>query len=88
MRSALTELLPEGAGSIEDAAEKSGLSGRTLQRKLAEKKAAFQKQLNSTREILAIHYMQSTNMSTHDMAYLPGHAELNSFLQAFKVWIG
>ncbi|MGN1023280.1 MAG: AraC family transcriptional regulator ligand-binding domain-containing protein [Lachnospiraceae bacterium] len=88
VRSALTELLPGGAGTIEDVAEKLGLSRRTLQRKLAEENTTFQKQLNSTREILAIHYIRNTDMSTNDMAYLLGYAELNSFLRAFAVWTG
>ncbi|MGI5933051.1 MAG: helix-turn-helix domain-containing protein [Eubacterium sp.] len=88
VRSALTELLPGGAGTIEDAAEKLGLSRRTLQRKLSEEKTTFQKQLNSTREILAIHYIRNTDMTTNDMAYLLGYAELNSFLRAFTVWTG
>jgi AraC-like DNA-binding protein len=88
VRSALTELLPGGEGTIEDVAEKLGLSRRTLQRKLAEEKTTFQKQLNSTREILAIHYIRNTNMTTNDMAYLLGYAELNSFLRAFTVWTG
>ena len=88
VRSALTELLPGGAGTIDDVAEKLGLTRRTLQRKLAEEKTTFQKQLNSTREILAIHYIRNTNMSTNDMAYLLGYAELNSFLRAFIVWTG
>lgn len=88
VRSALTELLPGGAGSIEDVAEKLGLSRRTLQRKLSEEKTTFQKQLNSTREILAIHYIRNTDMTTNDMAYLLGYAELNSFLRAFTVWTG
>ena len=88
VRSALTELLPGGAGTIEDVAEKLGLSRRTLQRKLSEEKTTFQKQLNSTREILAIHYIRNTDMSTNDMAYLLGYAELNSFLRAFTVWTG
>ncbi len=41
VRSALTELLPGGAGTVEDVAEKLGLSRRTLQRKLAEEKTTF-----------------------------------------------
>lgn len=88
VRSALTELLPEGAGTIEDVAEKLGLSRRTLQRKLSEENTTFQKQLNSTREILEIHYIRNTDMTTNDMAYLLGYAELNSFLRAFTVWTG
>lgn len=88
VRSALTELLPGGAGTIEDVAKKLGLSRRTLQRKLSQENTTFQKHLNNTREILAIHYIRNTDMTTNDMAYLLGYAELNSFLRAFSVWTG
>ncbi|MGN1388599.1 MAG: helix-turn-helix domain-containing protein [Bulleidia sp.] len=88
VRSALTELLPGGAGTIEDTAQKLGLSRRTLQRKLAEENTTFQKQLNSTREILAMHYIRNTDMTANDIAFLLGYAELNSFLRAFAVWTG
>lgn len=88
VRSALTELLPGGNFSINDAAKKLGLSTRTLQRKLAEEGTSFQKQLNSTREVLALHYLDNTDMSTSDIAYLLGYAELNSFLRAFTGWTG
>ena len=88
VRSALTELLPGGEGTSEDVAEKLGLSKRSLQRKLAEENTTFRKQLNNTREILAIHYISNTDMTTNDMAYLLGYAELNSFLRAFTVWTG
>lgn len=88
VRSALAELLPGGAGTIEDVAEKLGLSRRTLQRKLADEHTTFQKQLNSIRETLAIHYIRNTDMTANDMAYLLGYAELNSFLRAFRVWTG
>ena len=88
VRSALTELLPGGMASIDDVAEKLGLSRRTLQRKLAEENTTFLKQLNSTREALALHYINNTDMSANDIAYLLGYAELNSFLRAFTVWTG
>lgn len=68
--------------------EKLGLSKRTLQRKLSEENTSFQKQLNNTREILAIHYINNTDMSTNDIAYLLGYSELNSFLRAFRIWTG
>lgn len=88
VRSALTELLPGGACGIEDVAERLGLSRRTLQRKLSEENTSFQKQLNSTREMLAIHYIRNTEMTTNDIAYLLGYQELNSFLRAFAIWTG
>ncbi|WP_295360741.1 helix-turn-helix domain-containing protein [uncultured Pseudoramibacter sp.] len=65
-----------------------GFSKRTLQRKLAEEHTTFQKQLNSTRETLALHYVKNTDMPAHDIAYLLGYAEVNSFLRAFSVWTG
>lgn len=88
VRSALTELLPGGAYAIEDVAAKIGMSKRTLQRKLSEENTTFQKQLNNTREVLAIHYIRNTDMTTNDIAYLLGYQELNSFLRAFTAWTG
>lgn len=79
---------PGGLCGIEDVASKLGLSKRTLQRILKEENTTFQKQLNSTRETLAIHYIRNTDMTTNDIAYLLGYAELNSFLRAFTIWTG
>jgi len=88
VRSALTELLPGGAGTIDDVATKFRISKRTLQRKLMEENTSFQKQLNATREILAKHYIKNTDMTSDDIAFLLGYQELNSFLRAFSVWTG
>ena len=87
VRSALSEMLPGGMCSIEDVAAKLGLSRRTLQRKLSEENTTFQKQLNSVRETLAIHYIRNTQMTTNDIAFLLGYQEINSFLRAFTVWM-
>lgn len=88
VRSALTELLPGGLFGIDDVAEKLGMSRRTLQRKLTEEKTTFQKQLNCIREEMALHYIENTDMSTADIAYLLGYSEVNSFLRAFAAWTG
>lgn len=87
VRSALMELLP-GGSSIEDVANKLGISRRTLQRRLQEENTSFQKQLNHTRELLALHYIQNSDMNSNDIAYLLGYQELNSFLRAFSIWTG
>jgi len=88
VRAALTELLPAGMCGIDDVARELNLSKRTLQRKLSEENTTFQKQLNSAREILALHYINNTDMTTNDIAFLLGYAELNSFLRAFAIWTG
>ncbi|MDY2960387.1 MAG: helix-turn-helix transcriptional regulator [Hornefia sp.] len=84
----MSELLPAGKCTIDDAAEKLGMSKRTLQRHLSEENTSFQKQLNATREMLAKHYIKTTDMSIDDMAFLLGYLEVNSFLRAFNVWTG
>lgn len=88
VRSALTELLPGGGGTVDDVAAKLGISKRTLQRKLTEEETSFQKQLNGVRELLAKHYIRNTDMRTDDIAFLLGYQELNSFLRAFNIWTG
>lgn len=88
VRSSLIELLPAGEGSIDNVASKLGLSKRTLQRKLKEEDTTFQKQLNNTRKLLAIHYLKNCDMTSDDIAYLLGYQDLNSFVRAFNVWTG
>jgi AraC-like DNA-binding protein len=88
VRSALIEMLPGGAGSADDVASALGVSRRTLQRRLGDEGTSFQAQLNHTRELLAKHYLGSTQMRTDEIAYLLGYTELNSFLRAFSAWCG
>ena len=88
VRSSLLELLPAGEVSINDVANKLGLSKRTLQRKLQEENTTFQKQLNHTRELLAKHYLKSSDMTSDDIAYLLGYQDLHSFIRAFNTWTG
>ncbi len=88
VRSALAELLPAGACGIGDVADKLGMSARTLQRRLSDEGTTFQKQLSSTRETLAKHYLANTDMTAQEVAYLLGYAEFNSFTRAFSVWTG
>ncbi len=88
VRSALAELLPSGACGIGDVAERLGVSARTLQRRLSDEDTTFQRQLSSTREMLAKHYLASADMTAQEVAYLLGYAEFNSFTRAFSVWTG
>ena len=88
VRSALMELLPSGACTIDDTAEKLGTSRRSLQRRLQEENTNFQKQLNHTRELLAKTYLANTDMTAEDIAFLLGYQEIGSFLRAFSVWTG
>ena len=77
-----------GEFTVDDVAKKLGYSKQTLQRKLSSENTTFQKQLNSTREVLALNYLQNTDMTTSDIAYLLGYQGFNSFLRAFSIWKG
>lgn len=88
VRSALVDLLPAGASSIEAVADKLNVSKRTLQRKLKAEATSFQKQLNGVREMLAKSYLQNTALPADEIAYLLGYLEVNSFLRAFALWTG
>ena len=88
VRSVLVEILPAGKSGIEDVAAALGMSRRSLQRKLKEEDTTFQKQLNHVRELLAKNYIQNTQLSSEDIAYLLGYQDLNSFFRAFSLWTG
>lgn len=88
VRSILVEILPAGKSGIEDVAFALGMSRRSLQRKLKEEDTTFQKQLNHVRELLAKNYLQNTELSSEDIAYLLGYQDLNSFFRAFALWTG
>lgn len=88
VRSALTGLLPSGRTTIKDVASTLGISPRTLERRLAKENTTFQQQLNSTRELLAKHYIRNADMGSGDIAFLLGYQEPNSFLRAFTQWTG
>lgn len=88
VRSVLVEILPAGKSGIEDVAAALGMSRRSLQRKLKEEDTTFQKQLNHVRELLAKNYIQNTDLSSEDIAYLLGYQDINSFFRAFSLWTG
>ncbi|MBQ7421385.1 MAG: helix-turn-helix domain-containing protein [Prevotella sp.] len=88
VRSALVELLPAGKCTVGHVASKLCLSRRTLQRKLADEGTTFQRQLNSTRLLLARHYLKNSERTSDDVAFLLGYEDTTSFLRAFNLWTG
>jgi AraC-like DNA-binding protein len=84
----LLELLPSNAATIEKAAERLGMSKRTLQRRLEDEGENFRALVNGTRESLARHYLGHTTMSGGEIAFLLGFEDPNSFYRAFQDWTG
>lgn len=88
VRSALAEMLPAGQSSIEEVADRLGMSKRSLQRRLAEESSSYQEVLNGTRRELAYSYLSRSSASLVEIAYLLGFQDGNSFLRAFRCWTG
>jgi AraC-like DNA-binding protein len=88
VRAVLLEALPSGYGSIESVANRLAMSKRTLQRKLTNEAESFQSVLQSVRAELADHYLESSNMSLGEIAFLIGFRESNSFIRAYSTWKG
>jgi AraC-like DNA-binding protein len=84
----LHESLPSGQTSMEAVARRLAMSKRTLQRRLSEEGTTFMTQLNGTRERLALHYLQRTQYSCTEIAFLLGFEEPSSFFRAFHEWTG
>jgi AraC-like DNA-binding protein len=84
----LLESLPSGQSSMETVAKRLAMSKRTLQRRLSEEGTTYMGQLNGTRERLALHYLQRTQYSCTEIAFLLGFEEPSSFFRAFHEWTG
>jgi AraC-like DNA-binding protein len=78
--------LVNGEPRREWVAHSLNLSDRTLQRRLREEGATFEKLLDATRCDLAQHYLARPNLTTGDVAYLLGFADPGTFFRACKRW--
>lgn len=86
VQSALLEALPSGITSIEAISKKLAISKRSLQRQLAADGTTFIDVLQITREKLAKHYLEKSDLTISEIAFLLGFTEENSFYRAFRSW--
>jgi AraC-like DNA-binding protein len=88
VRRRILELLPSGSPTQAEIARGLALSPRTLHRRLAEAGTSFAGLLDATRRELAAGYLQRSDYSIAEVAYLVGFAEVSSFNRAFRRWTG
>jgi AraC-like DNA-binding protein len=88
LRHFLRDALKTGEPSIERLSARLGLSGRTLQRRLAELQTSFQQVLDEVRFDLARAYLVDVRLDVSQIAYLLGYSELRAFDRAFRRWAG
>lgn len=88
VESLLIPILHMGEPNMERTAEKMGLSGDTLYRKLKAEGVTYEKLLDELRHKMALHYLNGKKASVNEIAYLVGFSEPSAFSRAFKRWTG
>ncbi|MCB1704426.1 MAG: AraC family transcriptional regulator [Halioglobus sp.] len=88
VKRAIIEALPSGAPSEEAIARRVCVSGRTLQRKLAEEGTSYRTLLSEVRRDLAAKYIADKSMPLSEISYMLGFSDASSFSRAFKKWTG
>lgn len=84
----IAHALSDGAPKVADIARRMGLSGRTLQRRLAAEGHLFQDLVDGARRDLADKLLRRTDFALAEIAFLTGYSEQSTFTRAFKRWYG
>ena len=88
VRRHIVEALPSGRIREEDIAESLHLSTRTLQRRLLDEGVNFGELFQNVRRELAQNYIDDSQLSIGEIAYLLGFSDQANFTRAFKRWFG
>lgn len=88
IRAYLFETIASGEISMQNVAAQLAMSPRTMQRRLKEEDTNFQQELAEVRKDLATHYLNRTDYSSAEIAFLLGYDDPNSFFRAFNQWTG
>ncbi|MFV8571490.1 AraC family transcriptional regulator [Marinobacter sp. SBS5] len=88
VRRLMTPLLRGEAPTLETLATKLGTTPWTLQRQLSAEGTGFRQLLDETRKQLAEDYLQETNASLAEIAWLLGFANPPAFHKAYQRWHG
>jgi len=88
IKKAIIQDLPSGTPSEEDIARSVFLSGRTLQRRLAEENTSFRNLVLEVRRELAGKYLADRQMPLAEISHMLGFSDTSSFSRAFKQWTG
>ncbi|MEQ9561604.1 MAG: AraC family transcriptional regulator ligand-binding domain-containing protein [Woeseiaceae bacterium] len=88
VRIQVSQALSAGVPRISSIASCLGLSGRTLQRRLAERGYSYQSLVDESRRELAKRLLEETEYPLAQIAFLTGFSEQSAFNRAFKRWAG
>jgi AraC-like DNA-binding protein len=78
-----------GVPALSDVASELGMSGRTLQRRLADEDTTYQSLVDDARRKLAVRLLGHDGDATlSEVAFMTGFADQSAFTRAFKRWTG
>ena len=80
--------LPHGNVSVTDVAKKLGMSGRTLQRRLAQRSMSYHQLIDRIRRRIALGHLNQHRLPLSEIAFLLGYTESSAFSRAFTHWTG
>ena len=84
----LKSLLQRGSATLEAVASALKMSGRTLQRKLAERSVSFASVLEELRKREAIRCLTRSGLTVTEIAFVLGYSDVSTFVRAFRGWTG
>ena len=88
VRAQVLATLKEGPLAAVDLAARMGVTRRTLTRRLRHEGTTFTELLDDVRRQAALHYLDTSDHSVEDIAFLTGFSESSAFVRAFKRWHG
>ncbi len=88
VRHLISDSLGGGLPDLNQVASQLGMSGRTLQRKLADEGLVYSEILENICKSIATEYVLHSDYSFTDIALMLGYNDLSSFSRAFKRWTG
>ncbi|MBS0270453.1 MAG: AraC family transcriptional regulator [Proteobacteria bacterium] len=88
LRREIAGVLVQGASGIEHIAEATGVSVRTLQRRLKNTGVSYSDLQNDVRKTLALNLLENETMALAEIAFALGYSEVSAFNHAFRRWTG
>lgn len=88
VRTQIAKALSQGIPPLSEIAGQFNMSGRTLQRRLAERGYSYQTVVDESRRELAERLLRETDYPLAEVAFLTGFSEQSAFTRAFKRWMG
>lgn len=85
---AIAMSLEQKAPELDAVARQLGMSGRSLQRRLAEVETHFAEVVDSVRRACAARYVADRTLTLQEAGFLLGYSDQSNFQRAFRRWFG